>query len=492
MESYFQKRAAGIYQGDLEPPVGALGELLREFSADVIIGHPTFRNEKTIGAQIKSGIQGALINFAGRRTAFIVSDGTYTSDNRDNTTMEAALSAAQEALNDLPEDAREHFMCVATPYEGYGGDRTPGKGSALKLIFEEMAFCPARLLILLDGDLRNDMGQWQRVFAAVESEHRARQAEREFFITAKYARHFVDASLTRFIVGPLTTLLGMYVPGGISGDIVLSAGAVERERGPWSEERRRYGTDISTTFDNLANPNTLIYEVYLGAKLHDITDEAKLSVMPGEVIGAALERMVHYREDVRKVLAGNAALGRPVQWGPEKTGIAFIDPGYTDVFDVDVKIQTLVERWSSFEAAIGEVYGEEQRARLAIEVENLKARQNEGDVPLEFLGIDIPRWAGLLGKAVARALATGEIESTKRALNYLYTAAFVEFCAARLKDLGLETINQVRAGQKHLGVPARQAEAFYREKVDREAEELAYRFYRNRREILEYWNELGI
>ena len=71
--------------------------------------------------------------------------------------------------------------------------------------------------------------------------------------------------------------MGRYVPGGISGDIVLSQGAVAHERkAVWTEERRKYGTDISTTFDNIADDQTVIYEVYLGAKLHDITDEGKL------------------------------------------------------------------------------------------------------------------------------------------------------------------------------------------------------------------------
>lgn len=88
--------------------------------------------------------------------------------------------------------------------------------------------------------------------------HPTDHKNKEFFITARYARHFVDASLTRFVVGPLTTLMGEYVPGGISGDIVLSAGAVRHERNAdWDEHRRRNGTDIATTFDNIADPDSL-------------------------------------------------------------------------------------------------------------------------------------------------------------------------------------------------------------------------------------------
>ena len=345
MSGLFSEILPGLYRGVLEPAARSLGDLLHRFSAEVVIGHPTFRNERTIGPLLKSGIAGAVKNFPGRKVAFVVVDGTLTSDSPDDSTIQAALNNAKEALLQLPEAERKDVLIVATPYEGYGGERIPGKGSALKLIFDELKFCPTtRLLILADGDLRNDMAQWQAVYRRVEQEHHAQHPEREFFVTAKYARHFVDASLTRFIVGPLTTLLGTYVPGGISGDIALSAGAVAKERGAWPEARRKYGTDIATTFDNLADPRTLIYEVYLGAKLHDITDEAKLSVMPAEVIGAALERILHYEERVRQVIEGQQPLRYPVMWGSEKTGIAFIDPGLTNVFNMDTKMRALSER----------------------------------------------------------------------------------------------------------------------------------------------------
>lgn len=486
MPGLFSEILPGLYRGALDPVARSLGDLLYQFSAEVVIGHPTFRNERTIGPLLKSGIAGAVSNFPERKVAFVVVDGTLMSDRPDDSTLEAALKAAEEALLQLSQAEGENVLVIATPYEGYGGERTPGKGSALKLIFDEMEFCPtARLLILADGDLRNDMAQWQAVYRRVEQEHRAQYPEREFFVTAKYARHFVDASLTRFIVGPLTTLLGTCVPGGISGDIALSAGAVAKERGTWPEARRKYGTDIATTFDNLADPRTTLYEVYLGAKLHDITDEAKLSVMPAEVIGAALERILHYEERVRQVIEDQQPLRYPVMWGPDKTGIAFIDPGLTNVFNVDTKMRALSERWSAFEAPIEAVYGAEEKARLLAEVEELRRLQQAGEGRLRFLDIGTRRWASLLGRAVAYVLRTRDIETAQRALNYLYTAAFLEFCRERLKDLGLETISQVRAAQQRLGAPPEQAEAFYRERVDGAATALAEYFYASRRTLLE-------
>jgi hypothetical protein len=485
MNDYWKEITPQVLEGQLNPAPRILGTVLKNFGAEIIIGHPAFKNDNTIGEQLKSGILGAVENFPGQKTAFVISDGTLNTSSQDRSTMEAALSAAQNTLSTLPDDQSGNILVTALPYEGYAGDHTPGKGSALKLIFEEMAFCDARLLILLDGDLRNDMGSWQKVYSRVEEEHKKERPGQQFFITAKYARHFVDASLTRFIVGPLTTLMGSCVPGGISGDIVLSAGAVNKERGRWSEARRKYGTDISTTFDNLADPDTTIYEVYLGAKLHDITDEAKLSVMPGEVIGAALERLLHYKEKVRGILESDDPLGQPVRWGADKTGISFIDPGYTDAFDIDVKINALTGRWADFSETVGKVYGQEERDRIGEKVKALALWHNNPEGEIRFLGVDFKRWIDLLGRAVAYALRTGDLESSKRALNYLYTAAFLEFCGERLKDLGLRTIEQVRQSQNHLGVPADQAEEFYRKRVDQAAFELAEGFYANRKAILE-------
>ncbi len=486
----FTEYGNGLYKGRAPLREGELGALLKEFAPDVIVGHPTYRNEDNIGDELRRGLSAASAVYGEEKVAFVVSDGTSTMDSPDDSTIDAALAGAQSALEAMEEAKRRRLLVVATPYDGYKDDHTPGKGSALKLIFDEMAFCPsARKLILLDGDLRNDFLPWFRVFAAVEDAHRRRKEDRDFFITARYARHFVDASLTRFIVGPLTTLMGQYVPGGISGDIVLSAGAVRHEReAVWDDARRRYGTDIATTFDNIADPQTDIYEVYLGAKLHDITDEAKLSVMPGEVIGSALGRLLHYEETDRRVtrlLESTSPLERPEIWGPDKTGISFIDPGYTDVFDVDLKRETLLQKFSVHQAAIQKVLLPETYSRLLRDYEALKGAPTDDDAPVRFLNLSRERWIRILYESLAYLLATRDPDAAKGCLNYLYTAAFLEFCLEKIRRLGARTYGEVRRFQKALGVPPEEAETFYREEVDRVVEQMALDFYNGRRAILE-------
>ena len=475
---------------DSAPSEGDIASLLDKFEITKIVGHPTFKNHDNIGDEIKRGIVAAREYFKEDKVAFIVSDGTWNQETKDDSTIMAAVLGAKEALANLSTDDRNRFVVIATPYDGYQNDHTPGKGSALKLIYEEVSRAKTpQLLVLLDGDLRNDFNPWFRVFSEVEKEHRFRRQDREFFVTAKYARHFVDASLTRFVVGPLTTIMGTYVPGGISGDIVLSKGAVIRECSvEWDEHRRRYGTDIATTFDNIADPNTDIYEVYLGAKLHDITDEAKLSVMPGEVIGSALKRLLYYEDKesrITTIITEDKPVERPIVWGPEKTGIEFIDPGYTDVFDVDLKRTSLLEKFKSYNQAVEAVLSPSSFQRVINGYTRLKDAPTGENDPVMFLEITRDFWIELLYEHIAHLLKTGDIETVKISMSYLYSAAFCEFCKEKLEQLGASTYGQVRKLQKRLGVPPDKARSFYQQEVDLVVEKMAMKFYEGRKRILE-------
>lgn len=483
--------ADGLYQGACPLAEGELGELLSRSKTEIVVGHPTFQNADNIGKELAGGLKAVTEVYPGRKIAFIVSDGTCRIDAPDNSTLAAALEASAETFRQLGPSLSKNMVVAAVPYDGYKNDRTPGKGSALKLIFDEVGRCPTMTkLILLDGDLRNDLKPWFTVFRRIQATHQTDHKNKEFFITARYARHFVDASLTRFVVGPLTTIMGEYVPGGISGDIVLSTGAVRHERdADWDEHRRRYGTDIATTFDNISDPDVVIYEAYLGAKLHDITDDSKLSVMPGEVIGAALGRIMHYQEKdgrLMHILEGDLPVKRPTTWGTDRTGIAFIDPGFTNVFNVDAKRNILIEKFNQFKAPMKKVLMpdtfasiEKSHSRLA----DMPARDTD---PFELLGVTRPLWINILYQSIAYLLSKQDTETIKLCLNYLYTAAFLEFCREKMMQLGALTFGDVRRMQPSLGVPPEKAQEFYHREVDRVVEKMAMEFYDGRRKIFDY------
>ncbi len=65
----FKQQEPGLWVGSLVPEEGSLARIWREHGAKVIVGHPTFHNEGTIGAQR---------NFGGRPVSFVVTDGSWT------------------------------------------------------------------------------------------------------------------------------------------------------------------------------------------------------------------------------------------------------------------------------------------------------------------------------------------------------------------------------------------------------------------------------
>jgi hypothetical protein len=462
---------------------GSIAALLRAHGTQVVVGHPTFHNEETIGALVERGLTRAA-EPGTRRTTVMVCDGTWRADAPDMNVLDAAEKAARGAFSSLADTSNLQFIAVTC--DGYEGDRTPGKGSALKLVFAEAAAADVETVVLADGDLRNDMGSWRDVYEKLHAYHRVNYPGQPYFVTARYARHFVDASLTRFIVGPLTTLLGTYVPGGISGDIAVSAEVLQLEAGAdWTVARRKYGTDISTTLDNIA-AGTKIYEVYLGAKLHDVTDEAKLSVMPGEVIGAALERLKFWEANgglVSSALQEDSKLNRVESWGSERTGISFIDPGETEVFNLDSRLNSMIVKYDEFEPVLTKILSPAELLGLGTRVALLRNAERIDSAAIPVIGVGLNEWCGYLYSGVAYALKHDDIEPAKLALSYLYAAACLDYVCQRFQDLGMTTFGAVRKVEDRLAVPADMAEEFYEHRVDGVAQKLALSFHAGRGQL---------
>ena len=496
MHEFIKKEEKNILKGLAKPPKGALGKILAEFDPDIIIGHPTFHCEDNIGSLVYRDLEGIRKVFHDKRVAVIIADGTYNDKSNDTGNIDAAILGAKKAMDNFTEQDKKNVLVYTGPHEGYDSAHfSPGKGNAFKMIFEEMEYTRAKAILLLDGDLRNEMTPWQRVYKKVMAYHEKHFPDEEFFVTARYARHIVDASLTRNVVGPLTTLLGSYVPGGISGDIMLSAGAVAKERtANWNDARRNYGTDIATTFDNIADPNTRIYEVYLGAKLHDVTDDAKLSIMPGQVIGAALERILYYEDLDKRIthrLEQDVSLKEIVVWDSDRTNIDFINPGTTNVFNIDAKREALATKLDDFKTDIKKVVRPSSYEEIIRNHKILTDAINSKTDEIVLMSVSQQRWIELLYEVMGYVMVTRDIESSKKALNYLYTAAFVEFCSEKLKDLGYTTLSAVRGIQEKLGVEDSKAKAFYSEKVDKVVRTLALNFYGGRSRIIDRMKELN-
>ena len=139
----------GLYRGTCPIAEGELGELLARFKTEIVVGHPTFQNADNIGKELTGGLKAADEVYPGRKIAFIVSDGTCRMDRPDESTLVAALKASAQTLQQLDSSLRKNLMVAAVPYDGYKNDCTPGKGSALKLIFDEVGLCPSMTKLIL-------------------------------------------------------------------------------------------------------------------------------------------------------------------------------------------------------------------------------------------------------------------------------------------------------------------------------------------------------
>src|SRR5688500_18591723 len=120
-------------------------------AADIVIGIPSYNNARTIGHVVRAAQAGLTKYFPQLSSIIVNSDG----GSRDGT---------QEAV--LSTDLRDsHLLMLSTPlypvhrlsfpYHGI-----PGKGSALRMIFEIARQLGAKACIVVDSDLRSITPEW--------------------------------------------------------------------------------------------------------------------------------------------------------------------------------------------------------------------------------------------------------------------------------------------------------------------------------------------
>src|SRR5512145_985556 len=120
-------------------------------SADIIVGIPSFNNARTIGHVVRA-VQAGLAKFFPDSKAMIVnSDGGSTDGTR-----EVVL---QVAVDDYSTLLAKHPVYpvhrIVTPYHGI-----PGKGSALRTVFQIAADLKAKACAVVDADLRSIEPSW--------------------------------------------------------------------------------------------------------------------------------------------------------------------------------------------------------------------------------------------------------------------------------------------------------------------------------------------
>ncbi len=149
--------------------------------ADIVIGVPCFNNEGTIAHVIKTVEKGLANYYPKKHCVVIVSDGGSVDDTREES----------EELEKSPWIER-----IVSIYRG-----TPGKGSAVREIFEAANLLRSEVCVIFDSDLRSITAGWvqRMVDGIIEDSYD--------FIAPYYTRYKYDGTITNNIVYHLTRAL---------------------------------------------------------------------------------------------------------------------------------------------------------------------------------------------------------------------------------------------------------------------------------------------
>jgi len=233
-------------------------------SADVVVGIPSYNNAGTIAHVAAAVATGLREGFPGRRSVIVSSDG----GSKDGTTQ-----VVLDTVKDIP--------VIAGAYRGL-----PGKGSALRAIFECTAALGAQAGAVVDSDLRSITPEWvQRLLGPVM------EGDADY-LTPLYARHKHDGTITNSIAYPLTrALYGVRIRQPIGGEFGFSGDLARRfvDSGDWNGHIARFGIDIYMTTTALLS-GARVAQAFLGAKIHDPKDPgADLAPMFSQVVGTLFD-----------------------------------------------------------------------------------------------------------------------------------------------------------------------------------------------------------
>lgn len=273
-----------------------LSKLKNIKSAEIILGVPAYENERTVGKVVSTLSRGVKQVFPDRKAVMMVSDG-----NSDDATRQVAREA--EVPDDIP--------LIVTTYRGISG-----KGSALRSIFEAGTLLDVEAGMVVDADVRQWPSDWT-------NRHLGPVLENSMdLMTPRYRRHKYDATITKSVCFPLTSVLyGKRIRQPIGGDFSLSGELMQYyvDQDEWDTDVARFGIDIWMTTSAICE-GFEVGETNLGAKIHDPKDPGQaLGKMFEEVVGTLFRMAGRYREEWWNVssIEPLPEFGDPLQAEPE-------------------------------------------------------------------------------------------------------------------------------------------------------------------------------
>ena len=262
----------------------ALREPARRFleslgHADIVIGIPAYNNDRTIANVIRIAALGLGMYFSDYDALILVADGGSVDDTRE--------------LAEAVELGTYRVEKLVTIYRG-----VPGKGSAIRAIFEAANFLKAQAVVTVDADLRSITPEWIKnlVDPIIDLGYD--------FVAPLYRRYKYDATITNTIAYTLTrALYGLRVRQPIGGDFAFSRAMVREylEHDVWETDIARFGVDIWLTTLAIVNRFRIV-QARLGVKVHDTKDPAThLGPMYRQVVSTIFSLMEQYVDFWREI-----------------------------------------------------------------------------------------------------------------------------------------------------------------------------------------------
>ncbi|WP_456400215.1 glycosyltransferase [Persephonella sp.] len=246
--------------------------------ADIVIGIPSYYSQTTISHVIETVAKGLDRYYSDKRSLIFISDGGSTDDTR------------EEARN--TDISNYNIEKIVSIYRGI-----PGKGSALRAVFETAEFLRAEAVATFDSDLKSITPEWVKnildpVFNGFD------------YVTPYYKRYKFDGTITNNIAYPLMrTLYGLRIRQPIGGDFGMSRKLIKDYlvEDVWETDVAKFGIDIWMTTTAVVK-GYKICQAKLGAKIHGEKDPAKdLSSMFREVVGTTYNLMEKYEKFWKKI-----------------------------------------------------------------------------------------------------------------------------------------------------------------------------------------------
>jgi glycosyltransferase involved in cell wall biosynthesis len=304
-------------------------------SADVLVAIPAYNNEQTVSRVMKVAAEGLSTFFADLRSVLFVCEG----GSLDETKRVAVMTDIGLSVDKI----------VGT----YRGE--PGKGNALRAVFNTALELGVRGLALIDGDLRSVTPEW------VNNMLQPVIREGVDFVTPFYKRYKYDGTITNLLAYPMVTALyGKRLRQPIGGDFGMSFDFIEMlsKQDVWDMFVGQFGIDIWMTISAITN-NVRICQANLGAKVHSAKDPAfSLGPMYLHVISTMFRSMNKFYDFWRDINRAEdiAVKGMAVPWEPEP---------------IPVSVTRLVEEFNMGMAHFGALYREILREETFMRLEQI-------------------------------------------------------------------------------------------------------------------------